>query len=161
VDIIVRTAVPEDAPAITRLVLEVADEVVAREPTVRRIPSGMIVERLYNDRVRDRERRVLVATGDGRVAGFVDAALVRTADSSLPDAPDLNAYVEELIVTSTARRRQIGSMLARAVEAWAVDVGARMMTLDTHVTNEAARGLYRSLGYREMGVILAKDLQVH
>jgi ribosomal protein S18 acetylase RimI-like enzyme len=36
-----------------------------------------------------------------------------------------------------------------------------MMTLDTHVTNEAARGLYRSLGYREMGVILAKDLQVH
>jgi predicted GNAT family acetyltransferase len=32
------------------------------------------------------------------------------------------------------------------------------VNLGTHVTNSAARGFYASIGYREIGVVLAKDL---
>ena len=46
----------------------------------------------------------------------------------------------------------------RAVEAWAKDAGARIVTLDTHVTNQGARRMYSALGYREIGVVMAKDL---
>jgi predicted GNAT family acetyltransferase len=30
--------------------------------------------------------------------------------------------------------------------------------LDTHVTNAEARSLYQTLGYRELGVILLKEM---
>jgi ribosomal protein S18 acetylase RimI-like enzyme len=63
-----------------------------------------------------------------------------------------------LTVTSASQRRGIGMSLMRAVEAWAKDVGARLVTLDTHVSNEGARRLYSALGYREIGVVFAKEL---
>jgi ribosomal protein S18 acetylase RimI-like enzyme len=67
-------------------------------------------------------------------------------------------YVDELIVISSARRRGTGTSLMRAVEAWAVDVGAHVVKLDTRASNQEALGLYIALGYRQMGVIFAKDL---
>jgi ribosomal protein S18 acetylase RimI-like enzyme len=70
----------------------------------------------------------------------------------------VDAYVEELSVTSAHRRRGVASTLMRALEAWAKDAGARAVLLDTHVTNTDARALYGALGYREIGVILLKEI---
>lgn len=85
--------------------------------------------------------------------------LVRNTDAAASyHSPELDAYVEELIVTASAQRRGVGTSLIRAVEAWVVESGARLVTLDTHVLNEAARALYASLGYREFGVILGKEI---
>jgi GNAT superfamily N-acetyltransferase len=63
-----------------------------------------------------------------------------------------------LTVTSASQRHGIGTALMRAVEAWAKDAGARIVALDTHVTNQGARRMYSALGYREIGVVMAKDL---
>jgi len=46
----------------------------------------------------------------------------------------------------------------RAIEAWGRNAEARMIWLDTHLTNAAARGLYGAIGYREVGVELVKEL---
>ena len=73
-------------------------------------------------------------------------------------ASELDAYVEELIVTASAQRRGVGTSLMRAAEAWAMDSGARLVTLDTYLTNEVARALYAYLGYRELGVIVRKEI---
>jgi ribosomal protein S18 acetylase RimI-like enzyme len=98
----VRPAESGDLPAITALYLDVADEVIPREPTFRRRPDASSVHRRYASRIDDAERAILVSV---------------------------------------------------------VDDGARMVTLDTHITNDAARALYTSMGYRQVGVILAKEIE--
>jgi ribosomal protein S18 acetylase RimI-like enzyme len=101
---------------------------------------------------------VLVAVLDGSVIGFADAALRQHKDQGTYDRPGVYGYAEELIVTSAYRRRGVASALMRTLEAWAKNAGARAILLDTHVTNAEARSLYQALGYREMGVILLKEL---
>jgi GNAT superfamily N-acetyltransferase len=72
--------------------------------------------------------------------------------------PGIDVYVEELIVTSSHRRRGAASALMRSIEAWGREDGARMVWLDTHLANEGARALYGAIGYREAGVELVKQL---
>ena len=74
---LVRQADVGDVPAITSLVLEVAPEVVALEPTFRHSPDRRGVERRYESRVQETDRGVFVAVIDDWVVGFVDATLVR------------------------------------------------------------------------------------
>jgi len=140
------------------LYLEVAEEVVAREPALRQVPPGPEVERRYRSRLEDSGRSVLVAVMDGSVIGFADAALEQHEDQGTYDRPGVYAYAEELIVTAAYRRRGVATALMRALERWAKSVGARAILLDTHVTNAEARSLYQALGYREMGVILLKEM---
>jgi ribosomal protein S18 acetylase RimI-like enzyme len=45
----------------------------------------------------------------------------------------------------------------QTIEEWGGRREARMVWLDTHLTNHAARALYMAIGYREIGVELMKD----
>ena len=45
-----------------------------------------------------------------------------------------------------------------AAEAWVGEGGGRALFLDTHVTNAEARAFYGAIGYRELGVMLMKEL---
>jgi GNAT superfamily N-acetyltransferase len=158
VDPIIRPADPQDVPMITQLYLEFAPELIDRQPAFRQLPDRVGVERRYESRVQDPERAVMVADVGGSVVGFVDAARARSTDAGRYHAPGIDVFVEELTVTSAWQRRGVGTSLMRTVEEWAKDAGARIVTLDTHVSNEGARRLYSALGYREIGVVLAKDL---
>jgi GNAT superfamily N-acetyltransferase len=155
---VVRRAESADVSAIVALYFEVADEVVDREPTFRRVPDRAAVERRYAARVEEAERTVLVAVVDQAVVGFADAVLNRHEARGSYHAPGIDAYVEELIVTSEHRRQGIGRALMQGVEAWARDVEARMVVVDTHVMNTIARALYASMAYRELGVTIVKEL---
>lgn len=154
----VRRAVVDDAAAIADLYTEVADEVVEREPTVRHVPDRGVVRRRYEARLQECDRGSFVALVDGAVVGFVDAGLSPNTDEATYLAPGLDVFVEELVVTESLRNLGVGKSLMAAVEDWANEAGARMVTLGTHVTNSAARGFYASIGYREIGVMLAKNL---
>jgi GNAT superfamily N-acetyltransferase len=154
----IRRAKSADLPAIADLYLEVAEEVVAREPSLRHVPDGAGVERRYRSRIGDPDRAVLVAVADGLVVAFIDAALQRHEDQATYHLSGVDAYVEELIVTSAHRRRGVASALIRSLETWAKNAGARAVELDTHVANAEARSLYGALGYREFGVILLKEI---
>jgi ribosomal protein S18 acetylase RimI-like enzyme len=159
VEPVVRSARAQDVPAIAGLYLEVAEEVVGREPSFRHVPDAASVESRYLSRIEEADRAVLVALADGAVVGFVDAALQRHEDQGTHHAPGLDAYVEELVVTARHRRRGVATALIRAVEARAREAGARMVWLDTHLRNEGARALYGTIGYREVGVILLRELR--
>ena len=154
----IRRATQSEVPAIAALYLEVAEEVVAREPALRHVPTSTEVERRYRSRIEDPGRSVLVAVMDGSVIGFADAGLQHHEDQGTYDRPGVYAYAEELIVTSAYRRRGAASALMQTLERWATKAGAQAILLDTHVTNAEARSLYQALGYREMGVILLKEM---
>jgi GNAT superfamily N-acetyltransferase len=154
----VRAAETGDVKAITQLYLEVAEEVVAREPSFRHVPDTAGVESRYLSRIDETDRAVLVALAHGRVVGFVDATLQRHESQGTYQQPGIDVYVEELIVTTSERRRGGATALMRAVEAWGREETARMVWLDTHLANEGARALYGAIGYREVGVELVKEL---
>lgn len=63
--------------------------------------------------------------------------------------------VGELVVDDSARGRGIGTALMRAAEEWAVQRGARQITLAT----SRAQPFYEALGYRPTATYLKKALE--
>jgi GNAT superfamily N-acetyltransferase len=157
-DVAIRPAESADVAAIARLYLEVAPEVVAREPSFRHVPDLADVEHRYSSRIRDDDRAVLVAVVSDALSGFVDASFQRHENQGTYTRTGDDVYIEELIVTASTRRRGIGTALMHAIEEWGHGRGARMIWLDTHLSNEAARAMYAGIGYREVGVELVKQL---
>jgi GNAT superfamily N-acetyltransferase len=91
-------------------------------------------------------RRVLVARMDGRIVGTVQL------DLAVPPNQQHRAEVMKLLVHPAARRRGIARALMVALEPIALASGKTLLTLDTW-TGGFAEALYRSLGYRVVGVI--------
>jgi ribosomal-protein-alanine N-acetyltransferase len=61
------------------------------------------------------------------------------------------AEVLDVCVDPALRRRGLGRLLVRLAMARAARAGARTVRLEVRVSNEAARRLYGSLGFREGG----------
>jgi len=124
-------------------------------------PEGSTVAEAYLERMFDRCRqwdgRVLVAEIAGQVVGFV-CVWARVQ----PDEPDKNpatyAFVSDLVVRATHRRRGIGRQLLSAAESFARGQGAETLRIGVLASNDAARRLYESAGFEEYEVELAKRL---
>jgi acetyltransferase len=91
---------------------------------------------------------LLVAREAGRMVGSVQLAL-----ATKPNARH-RAEVQKLFVLSSQRRRGTGRALMQAVEQVARSGGRTLLVLDTR-QGDVAEQLYRTLGYREVGVIPA------
>jgi ribosomal protein S18 acetylase RimI-like enzyme len=87
----------------------------------------------------DATHRRLVVEVDGAVAGYV----------AVERQPDGSGYIDFLGVAPAARRGGLGAALVRA----GIEELRRLDSTSVHLTvrenNTAARGLYRSLGFRE------------
>jgi ribosomal-protein-alanine N-acetyltransferase len=90
----------------------------------------------------DAENRVyLVAEREGRVVGFGGVMLV-----------GVEAHVTNLLVEEEVRGGGIGRGLMISLIEAAISAGARHLTLEVRVANEAARSLYAGLGLAPVGV---------
>ncbi|MFZ4895272.1 GNAT family N-acetyltransferase [Plantibacter sp. Mn2098] len=96
----------------------------------------------YNNvmRPREDETNVLYVAVDasGTVVGYTLMTVSR-----LLHAAGLTAHLQELVVDESARGRGIGSALVQANEFYAVERGARQLTMST----ARAGDFYRRLGY--------------
>lgn len=92
-------------------------------------------------------RVLLVARGE-------DGALVGSAQLDLATTPNgrHRAEVQKVCVMRSARGQGIGTQLMRAIEEAARAAGRTLLVLDTR-KGGVAEGLYRRLGYREVGAI--------
>jgi ribosomal-protein-alanine N-acetyltransferase len=92
--------------------------------------------------VRDAESVVLTARRPAMIAGF---AIMRYGEDV--------AHLNLLAVDPAHRRRGIARALVRWLEETALTAGTFIIGLELRAGNEAARNLYRALGYRELGQI--------
>ena len=60
-------------------------------------------------------------------------------------------YITDLAVFPKYRRHGVGTALMRELECQGRKLGLRFLTLEVRAGNRAALGLYRGLGYQEVG----------
>ena len=92
--------------------------------------------------IRDAESVVLTARLQRLVAGF---AIMRYGEDV--------AHLNLLAVDPAHRRQGIARALVQWLEETALTAGTFIIGLELRAGNEAARNLYRALGYRELGHI--------
>ena len=89
---------------------------------------------------------ILVAeTGDGKLAGFLEADLRSHADGCEPSRPV--GYVEGWYVAEDHRKKGIGKQLLAAAEDWARSHGCREIASDTWIDNDVSQRVHETLGY--------------
>jgi GNAT superfamily N-acetyltransferase len=84
----------------------------------------------------------LIAVREGHSVGYVGA--VEEPASSL-------VRVMDLVVSASSRRQGVGSALLTAVQAWALERGARRVLLDMQAKNHPCIRLAQKLGYEFCG----------
>jgi [ribosomal protein S18]-alanine N-acetyltransferase len=97
--------------------------------------------RFFLEELRAPCARCLLASSDDKIIGYV-------LYWALPGEADIH----NLAVDNDYRRRGIGSCLLRAVIDEATQQGLARVTLEVRRSNEAAQGLYHSLGFVVQGV---------
>jgi GNAT superfamily N-acetyltransferase len=125
----VRTAVPDDAPALAavwrELFASASGHAAARSSAT---PDPDRVRGRLADLAADPGRRVLVAEVDGVVVGAVHAVLDHL--TPLDEATALR--LSYLHVLQEHRRRGVGHALLAAAADWAQSVGAEQVVVDSH-----------------------------
>ena len=125
-------------------VLEVRDDVLAAvSRLVRQLSDSAVVpgRAELDEIVSSPASRLLVArVEDGTILGMLTLALFR-----IPTG--IRAWIEDVVVDETARRRGIGKALTDAALRTAQEAGARTVDLTSRPSREAANRLYRRLGF--------------
>jgi GNAT superfamily N-acetyltransferase len=80
-------------------------------------------------------------TGDGKLAGFLNAFVMHTIDT------DARVEVAALVVDDAQRSRGVGQLLIEQVEAWARENGCKTIGLRSNVIRDRAHKFYERLGY--------------
>jgi ribosomal protein S18 acetylase RimI-like enzyme len=134
----VRRALPEDAPAIGRMLHDFNREFDDPAP-----PPEVLAERIRELGARRNFVVLLAGTGpDGLVVLRFRASLWTAAQE---------CYVAELYVRPSRRRQGLGRALMREAMEVARAKGADYMDLGTGEDDVAARALYESLGFSNRG----------
>lgn len=143
-EIVVRTAVPDDAPALLPMFrafygryLEVHDA----EGIQSRLAAAADVD------------TVLVALSHGQPAGFASLRVIPPIESPRP-----HAELSDIFVGEAFRRQGVGRALMSEAERLARERGCVRVHLTTDLWNDGARAFYHALGYSEFGVTLNREL---
>ncbi len=136
----IRRAAPQDGPALFQLARAFATSFAVEQPAF---------EQAFAELLTHPEAFLAVAEADGEVVGYVLGF-----DHLTFFANGRVAWVEEIMVGESLRRRGIGRILMEAFEAWATEREAKMIALATR----RAADFYGALGYEESAAYFRKRL---
>lgn len=103
----------------------------------------------------NKESTVFIAHEDERAIGFTQ---LYPSFSSISLARIF--ILNDLFVHEQARRKGVASALMSAAVLFATAVGANRLSLSTAITNDAARALYRSVGWKRDDQFLVYDFSI-
>jgi|SRR6266850_1987141 len=98
---------------------------------------------------------IFVAEQDGRVTGYVYAALEPLSWKELRGPA---GFIHDVAVEEESRRCGVATQLMRAAIEWLRERGAPRVILWSAAPNEAAQALFRRLGFRETMVEMTMEL---
>ena len=98
---------------------------------------------------------VFVAEEDGRIAGYVFAALEPMSWKELRGPA---GFIHDVAVADDARRSGVATQLMRAAVDWLREHGAPRVMLWTAAPNKAAQRLFRRLGFRDTAIEMTMEL---
>ncbi len=162
----IRAARSGDGPGLARIWLDNARYYVTLFPCDFRVPEeDGLVDWFEASLARRPEGSALelVAVVDGAVAAFVYARLVEPDEHAnrqmLADHPYRRVHVEALGTADDFQRHGLATQLVEAVEAWARDRGARVISAETHLDSPVSIPFWElRMGYRRRSVKLTKRL---
>jgi GNAT superfamily N-acetyltransferase len=103
----------------------------------------------------DKDALVLVAEREGRIIGYLYAAIEPRNWKELRDEA---AFVHDILVAEGHRKSGIAQALMEASLVWARSRGVPRLMLWTATPNERARRLFERLGFRSTMVEMTKEL---
>jgi ribosomal protein S18 acetylase RimI-like enzyme len=184
----VRRAARADADAVATLMYESSSGIYDRYAGGRRPALRVLRAAFRRRQTTASAEVVTVAELDGRVVGMIAAFPVEDASaraarflrltlarlppwrwretvrvfrlgaSAAAPPPPGAVYVDALATTPRARRRGVATALVEATVREARLAGREWLALETETTNEAARALYRGLGFEETESRPPRDL---
>ena len=93
-----------------------------------------------------RERKCWVAMSEAIPAGFIVATALHLADSPA------ECEIEFVMTSSSYRRKGVARALVSRAVTWARELAAEEVWLEVRASNEAAQRLYRSCGFKDVGL---------
>jgi predicted N-acetyltransferase YhbS len=137
----IRPATSDDAPALSRLLTQLG------YPT----DAADIPERIEKLNARPGTTVLVAEDRPGEVLGVVTVHLFQSMHVSEP-----TAWLTTLVVEEKARGRGIGSALVERAEDWAIQHGAKRISLTSALYRTHAHDFYKTRNYEHTGVRLTK-----
>jgi GNAT superfamily N-acetyltransferase len=166
VNVVIRAPKADDAEGLALAAHDLAEQYAAREPERFQVPDPeeqlAAFTRLLETTLG--ENAVwLVAEVDGEAVGDAYAELHEpVADAAAQPQRDVGrrrVYLDYLAVRAGYRGQGVGGRLLDAVERWARESGAELISTDTNLlSNLGAVEFYERHGYQKQAVILRKPL---
>ena len=154
----IRQAEPRDLESLGQLGAMLMRTHYAFDPQ-RFLPAGEDAERGYawflGTRLDSPDDRVFLAEEDGRVAGYLWAALEPLSWKELRGPA---GFIHDVAVREEARGSGIASRLMQAATDWLRERGAPRVILWSAAPNGDAQRLFRRLGFRETMVEMTLEL---
>jgi ribosomal protein S18 acetylase RimI-like enzyme len=144
---IIRPAAPADAPAIGRLMAQLAEFCHGS-------PDGGVAERLRIMAALPDHAVFVAEDGAGQIVGLLTICHRWTLWHAGPAA-----VIDELVVDRAARGRGVGRALIGAALDWAGAHGCAEVEVSTEVDNTEAAAFYRRLGFTQAALRLECELE--
>lgn len=147
-EILIRTANKKDIDSIYNLLKELYETIEDK--------SGLDIEKAYEKLeffISNDNNLTFVAECEGNIVGFISVFIRKTILHTLP-----SALIEELVVDKNYRGKGIGKRLIEAVIKKCEELNIGEIEVSTEITNINAREFYKSMGFKEKGILLEMDL---
>lgn len=151
-DLVLRSAVPEDALCLSVLAMQVFLDTYATQgirPALAREVLTCYSRATFDQAIADRGTRLVVAERRGHMIGFAQIAL--GASHELAPA-GVQAELLRLYVQEPFTGMKVGTRLLAQAENLAASAGASVLWLTPWVHNERALAFYSRRGYRDYGL---------
>lgn len=141
----IRPAVPADAPILSELLAQ-----LGYPASVAEIPARLKALAGF------RRAAAFVATnGYGEVVGLITAHIFPSIHDNGPVA-----WLTTLVVLEDARGAGIGSALVRHAERWALEKGAKRLSVTSGIQRQSTHEFYEKRDYQRTGLRFTKHLDV-
>ncbi len=159
---LIRRAVEEDHPEMSRLWREMMDFHACQDTRFRPKPSPeaeMVWTRYLRQDILPSDRWcAFVAEEEGQLIGQILGELRKTVPVF---ESDRYGYVTDIVVDPRARRRGIGRALFGALRTWFAEHGASHLELRVLDNNRISQAFWRAMGFTDCAHMLYCDLDAN